>query len=135
MLSFSLQRFDLPHAFAALSLSPELLTPICSFDRGDDACNAGFVMVTKNRFRVAQYVCYGALMAQAPGAFGTLGFLFLADDVAICPTEMIAELSANPRVPRFSDLYNDRQADALILEHVRDGPNSTFFAAGTPYKK
>ena len=102
---------------------------------GNDACNSEFVMVTRNRFRVAQYVCYGALMAQEPGAFGTLGFLFLADDVAICPTEMIAELSANPRVPRFSDMYNDRQTDALILEHVRDGPNSTFFAAGTPYKK
>ena len=57
---------------------------------GDDACNTGFVGVTHAKTRVAQYVCFGELMAQEPGAFGTLGFLFLADDVAICPTEMIA---------------------------------------------
>ena len=102
---------------------------------GDDACNTGFVGVTHAKTRVAQYVCFGELMAQEPGAFGTLGFLFLADDVAICPTEMIAELSDNPRVPRYAGSDFLRQADALILEHVRDGPNSTFFAAGTSYTK
>ena len=102
---------------------------------GDDACNTGFVGVTHNKTRVAQYVCFGALMAQEPGAFGTLGFLFLADDLAICPTEMIAELSDSPRVPRYAGSDRLREADALILEHVRDGPNSTFFAAGTAYTK
>ena len=33
---------------------------------GDDACNTGFDGVTHAKTHVAQYVCFGALMAQEP---------------------------------------------------------------------
>ena len=108
---------------------------------GSQPCNRWNVPWTT--LRVAHYTCYGALMTKEPKAFGTRGFLFLADDAVVCPRETIRLLEKHASVPLLAHETLSRHfggewgAGAMSgqrvvpLDHVSNGADHSAWANGT----